>query len=113
MQPFSLKSDLLGSAAIAAVCCFLSGSKLKSAIAMVLGFVASTVCGAMSGACAGELGDAFAPIKDSTSNDPAGFQLMVISIGILVVMVGSIFTVTMIYMIKGKKPRRGESRNSE
>ncbi len=68
----------------------------------VLSLIAIVACGITSVAYAGELSDAFVPIKDSTSTDPAGFQLMMISIGILVTMVLSIFTVTIVYMTKSK-----------
>jgi len=63
----------------------------------------SIICGAMTKVSAAEFGDAFVQIQDSTTKDPAGAQLMVISIGILVTMVLAIFTVTMIYISKGKK----------
>ena len=77
--------------------------KFSSLMSFVLAFCTSIVCGAMTGVYAGEFGDAFVPIQDSTSKDPAGFQLMIVSIGILVVMVMSIFIVTTIYLMKGKK----------
>lgn len=69
----------------------------------------SIACGAT--AWAGEASDAFVPIQDSTSKDPAGMQLMFISIGILVTMVLAIFIVTTIYMVKGSKKNRRSSQN--
>ncbi|MBX3150216.1 hypothetical protein KF728_08730 [Candidatus Obscuribacterales bacterium] len=71
----------------------------------------SIACGAA--ALAGEASDAFVPIQDSTSRDPAGMQLMFISIGILVTMVVAIFTVTTIYMVKGSKKNRRQNENSD
>ncbi|MBX3074435.1 hypothetical protein KF707_00840 [Candidatus Obscuribacterales bacterium] len=71
----------------------------------------SIACGAA--ALAGEASDAFVPIQDSTSRDPAGMQLMFISIGILVTMVVAIFTVTTIYMVKGSKKNRRQNESSD
>ena len=71
----------------------------------------SIACGAA--ALAGEASDAFVPIQDSTSRDPAGMQLMFISIGILVTMVVAIFTVTTIYMVKGSKKSRRQNESSD
>ncbi len=76
--------------------------KLISYLVPMLVVLVVIAAGSSGGAFAGELGDAFVPIKDSTSADPAGFQLMIISIGILVTMVLSIFTVTIVYMTKSK-----------
>jgi len=78
----------------------------KALTSAVLAGGINIIYGALMPVFAGEASDIFVPIKDSTSNDPAGFQLMVISIGILVTMVGAIFTVTMIYMLKGNKKKR-------
>ena len=73
----------------------------------IIAIAVSIICGAMTKVSAAEFGDAFVQIQDSTTKDPAGAQLMVISIGILVVMVLSIFTVTMVYIMKSsKKPPR-------
>lgn len=74
--------------------------KLSPGIALGI----SIACGAA--AWAGEATDAFVPIQDSTSKDPAGMQLMIVSIGILVTMVLAIFIVTTIYMVKGSKKNR-------
>lgn len=57
----------------------------------------------VSGAVAGELGDVFAPIEDSTTTDPAGMYLMFGCIGLLVFLVSTIFVGTLIYMSKSKK----------
>jgi hypothetical protein len=77
----------------------------------VIAIGVSIACGAA--AVAGEASDAFVPIQDSTSRDPAGMQLMIISIGILVTMVLAIFTVTTIYMIKGSKKNSGSPESSD
>ncbi len=77
----------------------------------VIAFGISIACGAA--ALAGEASDAFVPIQDSTSRDPAGMQLMFISIGILVTMVVAIFTVTTIYMVKGSKKNRRQNESSD
>jgi len=47
--------------------------------------------------------DSLAPIMDSTENDPAGAQLMIMCIGLLVTLVMTIFGGTMYYMLKSKK----------
>ena len=89
-------------------------STLNAMKTLILTLAISIVCGALSSAWAGEASDAFVPIKDSTANDPAGMQLMIISIGILVTMVLAIFTVTMVYMIKGnKKTRKAPSESND
>lgn len=82
---------------------FKTQSLASSAIAAGI----SIVCGAS--AWAGEASDVFVPIKDSTSNDPAGMQLMIISIGILVTMVMAIFIVTTIYMMQGNKKTKARA----
>ena len=43
------------------------------------------------------------PIKQAQSSDPAGFQLMIFCIGLLVFMVLGLFTGTMFYFMQGKK----------
>ncbi|MDZ4835239.1 MAG: hypothetical protein SGJ27_15790 [Candidatus Melainabacteria bacterium] len=69
----------------------------------ILAFCASIICGALTKVSAAEFGDAFVQINDSTNKDPAGAQLMIISIGILVTMVLAIFIVTIVYMSKSSK----------
>jgi len=84
----------------------LSAPTKAFAIAGIIGII----CGAMSPALAGgEASDAFAPIQASTAADPAGMQLMFISIGLLFVLVFSIFAGTMYYMCKDKGKGRGPS----
>jgi hypothetical protein len=89
---------------------FCRFAKIK---AFAIAFGISIAFGAS--AWAGEATDAFVPIQDSTSKDPAGMQLMIVSIGILVTMVLAIFTVTMVYMIKGgkKKSRPPQSESAD
>lgn len=47
--------------------------------------------------------DALTPIMDSTENDPAGAQLMIMCIGLLVTLVMTIFGGTMYYMLRANK----------
>lgn len=85
---------------------------VRTALVAVL---SSIISGAFSIACATEPGDAFVPISESTKADPAGAQLMIISIGILVTMVFAIFGVTIYYMVtagKKKRPASGSSSSS-
>lgn len=86
--------------------------RFKTTLAVFFALIISIVCGAVSGVTAAEFGDAFVQIQDSTTKDPAGAQLMVISIGILVTMVLSIFTVTIIYISKSGK-KRPKSQNPD
>ena len=80
--------------------------KFKTTLAAIFAICSSIIGGAMTSVSAAEFGDAFVQIQDSTTKDPAGAQLMVISIGILVTMVLAIFTVTMVYISKGSKKSR-------
>jgi hypothetical protein len=87
---------------------------LNTLVLSVVTAVSSITCGAFSSAWAGEASDVFVPMKDSTSNDPAGTQLMIISIGILVTMVLAIFTVTIVFMMKSsKKTRKAPSESND
>lgn len=47
------------------------------------------------------------PIKQAQNADPAGFQLMIFCIGLLVFMVMGLFLGTMFYFMKGKKKQSG------
>ena len=78
-------------------------------ISLFFAVALSIVSGALSVAYAGEATDAFAPIKASTEADPAGMQLMFISIGILVFMVLLIFGTTIFYMTSSGKKRESRS----
>lgn len=87
--------------------------KFKTTLAAFLAICSSIIFGALSKVSAAEFGDAFVQIQDSTTNDPAGAQLMVISIGILVTMVLAIFTVTMIYIVKSGKKNQPKTQSPE
>lgn len=80
---------------------------------MAVGLKLSILSGAQSPAWSGEPGDVFAPIQASTAADPAGAQLMIISITLLFMLVLSIFGGTMYYMFKDKeKQRRRQAQNN-
>jgi hypothetical protein len=53
------------------------------------------------------IGDAVRDEVDSQSLDPAGFRLMLMCIGMLVLLVVSLFAGTMFYFLKGKKDKKG------
>ncbi|MBX9692193.1 MAG: hypothetical protein K2Z81_07410 [Cyanobacteria bacterium] len=59
-----------------------------------------------SAALAGELGDVLAPIQDSTSTDPAGAQLMIICIVMLVGLVSTIFIGSLVYMHRDNEKKQ-------
>jgi len=64
--------------------------------------VAGITCGGFAPAWA-DFKDALVPIQESTTNDPAGTQLMIVSIGLMGTVVLTLFTVTIIFITKGKK----------
>ncbi len=57
-------------------------------------------------AIAGELGDVLAPIQDSTTTDPAGAQLMIVCIVLLVGLVSTIFVGSLVYMSHDAKKKQ-------
>lgn len=52
------------------------------------------------------------PIKQAQSSDPAGFQLMIFCIGLLVFMVFGLFAGTIFYFVQDKK-EEGKSPDTE
>jgi hypothetical protein len=53
------------------------------------------------------MADAVRDEVDSQSMDPAGFRLMLMCIGLLALLVVSLFAGTMFYFLKGKKGKKG------
>lgn len=113
MQKFKTTRNAFPATCTSIVCGAASKISVKPIGPAWFAFCISIVCGALSKVSAAEFGDAFVQIQDSTTKDPAGAQLMVISIGILVTMVLAIFTVTMIYISKGSKKSRPKTETPE
>ncbi len=64
-------------------------------------------CCAQSMVYAAPIADAVRDEVDSQSTDPAGFRLMMMCIGLLFLLVVSLFAGTMFYFLKAKRDKKG------
>ena len=68
-----------------------------------------TVLSASLPVAAQGINNSLAPIKQAQESDPAGFSLMIISIGLLVMMVLGLFGGTLFYMSQDKKAKQARA----